>query len=103
MRRVSVITITLSRDPLDSSNVGYQPPLPEDQVRYVFYLYYMTSCLVDVNGVVSTVTLTGVIGWGERYDCGCGCGPLLPITCERTRCKMRLCNLRRQLLQDSYC
>jgi hypothetical protein len=32
-RRVSVITITLSREPLDSSNVGYQPPLPEDQVR----------------------------------------------------------------------
>lgn len=31
-RRVSVITIILSREPLDSSDVGYQPPLPEDQV-----------------------------------------------------------------------
>lgn len=31
-RRVSVITITLSKEPLDSSHIGYQPPLPEDQV-----------------------------------------------------------------------
>jgi hypothetical protein len=31
-RRVSVIVITLSKEPLDTSNIGYQPPLPEDQV-----------------------------------------------------------------------
>lgn len=31
-RRVSVITIVLSRDPLDTNNLGYQEPLPEDQV-----------------------------------------------------------------------
>lgn len=31
-RRVSVINITLSREPLDTSNIGYQEPIPEDQV-----------------------------------------------------------------------
>lgn len=32
-RRVSVIQITLSKEPLDTSHIGYQPPLPADQVR----------------------------------------------------------------------
>lgn len=32
-RHVSVITITLSKEPLDSSLPGYQPPLPESEVR----------------------------------------------------------------------
>jgi ribonuclease P/MRP protein subunit RPP25 len=31
-RRVSVITITLSKEPLDTDHIGYQPPLPADQV-----------------------------------------------------------------------
>lgn len=31
-RRVSVINITLSKEPLDTHHIGYQPPLPEDQV-----------------------------------------------------------------------
>ncbi|CCW60662.1 unnamed protein product [Phytomonas sp. EM1] len=31
-RKVSTIRITLSRNPLDKSNPGYQEPLPEDQV-----------------------------------------------------------------------
>ncbi|KAI7839097.1 hypothetical protein COHA_007102 [Chlorella ohadii] len=32
-RHVSVITITLSKDPLDTSAPGYQPPLPESEAR----------------------------------------------------------------------
>ncbi|CAN1163265.1 Ribonuclease P protein subunit p25-like protein [Linum perenne] len=32
-RHVSMITITLSKKELDTSSVGYQPPLPEDQVK----------------------------------------------------------------------
>lgn len=31
-RRVSVISITLSKEALDTDHIGYQPPLPEDQV-----------------------------------------------------------------------
>lgn len=32
-RRVSVISITLSKEALDTSHIGYQAPLPADQVR----------------------------------------------------------------------
>ncbi|KAH9752013.1 Alba domain-containing protein [Citrus sinensis] len=32
-RHVSAITITLSRKELDSSSLGYQPPVPTDQVK----------------------------------------------------------------------
>lgn len=32
-RHVSSITITLSSLPLDTSNVGYQPPLDEEEIR----------------------------------------------------------------------
>ncbi|GAB4832965.1 hypothetical protein Ancab_006986 [Ancistrocladus abbreviatus] len=32
-RHVSMITINLSKKDLDASNVGYQPPLPADQVK----------------------------------------------------------------------
>ncbi|KAK7280777.1 hypothetical protein RJT34_25844 [Clitoria ternatea] len=32
-RHVSMITITLSKKELDTSSVGYQPPLPADQVK----------------------------------------------------------------------
>ncbi|CAI0382455.1 unnamed protein product [Linum tenue] len=32
-RHVSMITITLSKKELDTTSVGYQPPLPEDQVK----------------------------------------------------------------------
>ncbi|GFY95804.1 alba DNA/RNA-binding protein [Actinidia rufa] len=32
-RHVSMITITLSKEKLDASSVGYQPPLPADQVK----------------------------------------------------------------------
>lgn len=34
-RHVSVITITLSTQPLDTSHVGYQPPLDEELVKPV--------------------------------------------------------------------
>ncbi|CAI9758010.1 unnamed protein product [Fraxinus pennsylvanica] len=32
-RKVSVVSITLSKKELDTRNVGYQPPLPADQVK----------------------------------------------------------------------
>ncbi|XP_047077015.1 ribonuclease P protein subunit p25-like protein, partial [Lolium rigidum] len=32
-RRVSLISITLSKKELDTSSPGYQPPIPDDQVR----------------------------------------------------------------------
>jgi hypothetical protein len=32
-RNISAITVTLSTTPLDSSQPGYQPPLPADQVK----------------------------------------------------------------------
>lgn len=32
-RHVSVMTITLSMDSLDTSSPGYQPPLPDDEVK----------------------------------------------------------------------
>ncbi|KAI4374896.1 hypothetical protein MLD38_012835 [Melastoma candidum] len=32
-RHVSMITITLSKNELDTSSIGYQPPLPADQVK----------------------------------------------------------------------
>ncbi|MBA0607703.1 hypothetical protein Godav_019970, partial [Gossypium davidsonii] len=32
-RHVSIITITLSKKVLDSSSIGYQPPIPTDQVK----------------------------------------------------------------------
>lgn len=32
-RRVSVITITLSFSPLDTSHIGYQPPLPPEELN----------------------------------------------------------------------
>ncbi|KAL5555797.1 hypothetical protein UlMin_038033 [Ulmus minor] len=32
-RHVSMITITLSKEELDASSIGYQPPLPVDQVK----------------------------------------------------------------------
>ncbi|KAK9755539.1 hypothetical protein RND81_01G032700 [Saponaria officinalis] len=32
-RHVSMITVTLSKDEMDTSAVGYQPPLPADQVK----------------------------------------------------------------------
>ncbi|KAL9264052.1 DNA/RNA-binding protein ALBA1-like protein [Drosera capensis] len=34
-RHVSMITIALSKKELDTSNIGYQPPLPADQVKVV--------------------------------------------------------------------
>ncbi|XP_039019259.1 ribonuclease P protein subunit p25-like protein [Hibiscus syriacus] len=32
-RHVSIVTITLSKKELDSSSIGYQPPIPADQVK----------------------------------------------------------------------
>ncbi|GER40853.1 ribonuclease P protein subunit p25 [Striga asiatica] len=32
-RKVSMVTITLSKKELDKANIGYQPPIPADQVK----------------------------------------------------------------------
>ncbi|KAL8059290.1 hypothetical protein ABFX02_03G076000 [Erythranthe guttata] len=32
-RKVSMVTITLSKKDLDTANIGYQPPIPADQVK----------------------------------------------------------------------
>ncbi|XP_030447147.1 uncharacterized protein LOC115670086 isoform X2 [Syzygium oleosum] len=39
-RHVSMITITLSKKELDTSSVGYQPPLPAEMVKVSPELYY---------------------------------------------------------------
>lgn len=56
-RNVSVTTITLSLDVLDSSLPGYQPPLPEDQVRclpcrdkHMGILHEMSMCIQALVG-----------------------------------------------------
>ncbi|GJN28209.1 hypothetical protein PR202_gb16307 [Eleusine coracana subsp. coracana] len=35
-RHVSMITITLSKKPLDTSSPGYQPPIPAEEVKPAF-------------------------------------------------------------------
>ncbi|XP_057773768.1 5'-3' exoribonuclease 2-like [Salvia miltiorrhiza] len=39
-RKVSMVTITLSKKDLDMNNVGYQPPIPADQVKVSTELEY---------------------------------------------------------------
>ncbi|KAL0347469.1 UNVERIFIED_CONTAM: hypothetical protein Scaly_1762900 [Sesamum calycinum] len=39
-RKVSMVTITLSKKELDKSNIGYQPPIPADQVKVSTELDY---------------------------------------------------------------
>ncbi|XP_051124368.1 uncharacterized protein LOC127246824 [Andrographis paniculata] len=39
-RKVSMVTITLSRKELDKTNIGYQPPIPADQVKVAAELDY---------------------------------------------------------------
>ncbi|XP_075485596.1 uncharacterized protein LOC142525250 [Primulina tabacum] len=39
-RKVSMITITLSKNDLDKTNIGYQPPIPADQVKVSTELDY---------------------------------------------------------------
>ncbi|XP_073135130.1 uncharacterized protein [Henckelia pumila] len=39
-RKVSMITITLSKKELDKTNLGYQPPIPADQVKVFAELNY---------------------------------------------------------------
>ncbi|XP_044461958.1 ribonuclease P protein subunit p25-like isoform X3 [Mangifera indica] len=60
-RQVSVITITLSKKELDSSSLGYQPPIPTDQVKP----------LIEYNGA----TGNGVVEYSDGYwDGGRGYG-----------------------------
>ncbi|KAL6527479.1 hypothetical protein OROGR_016569 [Orobanche gracilis] len=39
-RKVSMITITLSKKELEKTNIGYQPPIPDDQVKVPTKLKY---------------------------------------------------------------
>ncbi|KAK6118839.1 hypothetical protein DH2020_047426 [Rehmannia glutinosa] len=39
-RKVSMVTITLSKKELDKANIGYQPPIPADQVKVSTELDY---------------------------------------------------------------
>ncbi|XP_073023699.1 uncharacterized protein [Primulina eburnea] len=39
-RKVSMVTITLSKKELDKKNIGYQPPIPADQVKVSTELDY---------------------------------------------------------------
>ncbi|KAL7128225.1 hypothetical protein ABFS83_14G301600 [Erythranthe nasuta] len=39
-RKVSMVTITLSKKELDAKNIGYQPPIPADQVKVPTELDY---------------------------------------------------------------
>ncbi|EYU36810.1 hypothetical protein ABFS82_14G302200 [Erythranthe guttata] len=39
-RKVSMVTITLSKKELDTKNIGYQPPIPADQVKVPTELDY---------------------------------------------------------------
>ncbi|KAG8377970.1 hypothetical protein BUALT_Bualt08G0089200 [Buddleja alternifolia] len=39
-RKVSMVTITLSKKELDTTNIGYQPPIPADQVKVSTELDY---------------------------------------------------------------
>lgn len=39
-RKVSMVTITLSKKELDKTNIGYQPPIPADQVKVSTELDY---------------------------------------------------------------
>ncbi|KAL8466819.1 hypothetical protein ACS0TY_035762 [Phlomoides rotata] len=39
-RKVSMVTITLSKKELDTKNIGYQPPIPADQVKVSTELDY---------------------------------------------------------------
>ncbi|KAL6493008.1 hypothetical protein OROGR_032767 [Orobanche gracilis] len=40
IRKVSMVTITLSKKELDKTNIGYQPPIPADQVKVSTELDY---------------------------------------------------------------
>ncbi|XP_019154560.1 PREDICTED: keratin, type II cytoskeletal 1-like isoform X2 [Ipomoea nil] len=78
IRHVSVITVTLSKNELDCSSPGYQPPIPSDQVKPVVGYDYERR--PTNNGVVIRNDEDG--GWeGERGTAGRGRG--------RGRCRGR--------------
>ncbi|KAK6115711.1 hypothetical protein DH2020_007980 [Rehmannia glutinosa] len=49
-RKVSMVTITLSKKELDTKNIGYQPPIPADQVKVSTELDYEGSPLARGRG-----------------------------------------------------
>ncbi|KAF2293146.1 hypothetical protein GH714_037938 [Hevea brasiliensis] len=50
VRHVSMITITFSKNELDTTSIGYQPPLPVDQVKPL-------NEFEDEGGVVTTFSI----------------------------------------------
>ncbi|XP_042468808.1 ATP-dependent RNA helicase A-like [Zingiber officinale] len=63
-RHVSVISITLSRKELDTSAVGYQPPLPRDLVRPLAEYDY------EGEGYPGQGRGRGARGWGRAHGNG---------------------------------
>jgi hypothetical protein len=75
-RRVSSLTITLSKEPLDASHIGYQAPLPEDQARAGVF------CLA-VEGLVHWCSWQAWVPAGEKHKAWCGV--LLAAACPPRR------------------
>ncbi|KAL2512827.1 Alba DNA/RNA-binding protein [Abeliophyllum distichum] len=95
-RKVSMITIKLSKKELDTANVGYQLPLPADQVKVSMELEYegdgslatqrrgrggrgrgrsrATSGMDSGNGFASAEYDNGGYGWNRGYPRGRGRG-----------------------------
>ncbi|KAL0366004.1 UNVERIFIED_CONTAM: hypothetical protein Sradi_3490500 [Sesamum radiatum] len=68
-RKVSMVTITLSKKELDKSNIGYQPPIPADQVKVSTELDYDGG-----NGYVSAEYEDGGYERNRGYARGRGRG-----------------------------
>jgi ribonuclease P/MRP protein subunit RPP25 len=47
-RHVSMITVTLSKKPLDTSSPGYQPPIPAEEVKPAFDYDHEGALSVDL-------------------------------------------------------
>ncbi|KAK6131318.1 hypothetical protein DH2020_034947 [Rehmannia glutinosa] len=60
-RKVSMVTITLSKKELDKANIGYQPPIPADQVKVSTELDY------DGGGVTFSDSCTSYIPARNGY------------------------------------
>ncbi|XP_049369165.1 uncharacterized protein LOC125834030 [Solanum verrucosum] len=67
-RHVSVITIILSKEELDTSSAGYQPPIPADQVRPLTEYDYGGGCFND--GVPGNGGWKGGRGYNGRGRTG---------------------------------
>ncbi|KAL8466820.1 hypothetical protein ACS0TY_035762 [Phlomoides rotata] len=77
-RKVSMVTITLSKKELDTKNIGYQPPIPADQVKVsteldydggsiLFYHYFIfTSCNTGKHIFYNLISCRGITCWPRK-------------------------------------